>query len=102
MVIFWGFAKIVKKMDKNLLEKIKEEFNSLRQPECYAEIKEIGENYLVVEFSGTKINSACCFDENFIDYQYYLKDFGNLEFLIDEIKREGNKFIVKYVKKEER
>ncbi len=89
-------------MDKNLLEKIKEEFNSLRKPECYAEIKEIGEDYLVLEFFGTKINSACCFDENFIDYQYYLKDFGNLEFLIDEIKREGDKFIVKYIKKEEK
>lgn len=99
MVIFLGFVGIAK-MNKDLLEKINEEFNSLRQPECYAEIKEIGDNYLVIEFSGTKINFACCFDENFIDYQYYLKDFGNLEFIISEIKREGDKFIVRYEKEE--
>ncbi len=102
MVIFLGFVKIVKMIDKNLLEKIKEEFNSLRQPECYAEIKEIGDDYLVVEFSGTKVNLACCFDENFVDFQYYLKDFSNLEFLIDEVKRESDKFIIKYIKKEEK
>ncbi|MCS7249587.1 MAG: hypothetical protein N2323_00785 [candidate division WOR-3 bacterium] len=87
-------------MDRNLLEKITEEFNSLRKPECYANIKEVKNDYLIIEFYGTKINFACCFDENFIDYQYYLKDFSGLEFSIKEIKREGDKFIVKYIKKE--
>lgn len=89
-------------IERDLLEKIKEEFNSLRKPECYANIREIGDDYLIVEFYGTKVNFACCFDENFVDFQYYLKDFSNKEFLIKEIKREDNKFIVKYIKKEER
>jgi peroxiredoxin (alkyl hydroperoxide reductase subunit C) len=86
----------------DLIKKATKEFNDLRYPECWAIIKEIGKDYLIVEFLGTKINFACCFDENFYDYQYYLKDFANWESLIKEIKKESNKFIVKYqlIKKE--
>jgi hypothetical protein len=80
----------------DLIKKATKEFNDLRYPECWAIIKEIGKDYLIVEFLGTKINFACCFDENFYDYQYYLKDFANWESLIKEIKKESNKFIVEY------
>ncbi|MCM8798678.1 MAG: hypothetical protein NC821_04360 [Candidatus Omnitrophica bacterium] len=84
-------------MEGNILRKVTRKFNQYRYPECKAKVVSHKERRLKVEFSGTKASFACCFDENFVDYKYYLKDLANLDFEIERIERKTPEtFIVNY------
>ncbi len=90
-------------MGKGELKKVEKEFNFYRDPECHAEIIDAGEDEIKVEFSGTVASYACCFDENFIDFQFYVLDFVGEEIEVKEIKREkSDKFIVTYSRKRQK
>lgn len=84
-------------VDAKQLRRITLEFNKYRAPECKARVLLNKDNTLTVEFTGTKASHACCFDENFIDYQYYLKDLAKKSFEINKIKRKApERFMVIY------
>lgn len=86
-------------MDPNLLRKVTRRFNRYRAPECRARVLRNEKDSLKVEFRGTKATSGCYFDENFVDYNYYLKDLADEGFLLAEIRRpEEGRFIVVYKK----
>ncbi len=85
------------------LQKVVSEFNLYRDPECHADIIKATQDFLEVEFTGTVADYACCFDENFIDFKFYVLDLSNEELEIDEIKRKKrDKFVVKYSRKNRR
>ncbi|KPJ51057.1 hypothetical protein AMJ40_01165 [candidate division TA06 bacterium DG_26] len=77
-------------MDPGTLRRVTREFNRYRAPECRARTVRNGEDRLVVEFSGTAAHFACCFDEHFVDYGYYLKDVAESDFEIEKIERMKN------------
>ncbi|MEO0091640.1 MAG: hypothetical protein ABIK61_02890 [candidate division WOR-3 bacterium] len=84
-------------MDTHLLRKVSTEFNRYRFPECKAKTLLNKRDILKVKFSGTKANFACCFDENFQDFKYYLNDIANCSFIITNIvKTKNNNFVVTY------
>ena len=84
-------------MESNILRKVTREFNKYRYPEARARVLLNKNDYLVVEFTGTKASFACCFDENFIDYKYYLKDIAHKDFNIIKILRKAeDRFLVLY------
>ncbi|MCX7785281.1 MAG: hypothetical protein N2201_03495 [candidate division WOR-3 bacterium] len=84
-------------MNSNLLRKVTAEFNRYRYPECKAQTLFNKGNILKIRFSGTKSNSACCFDENFQDFIYYLKDIANYQVkIIGVVRTKNNNFIVTY------
>jgi hypothetical protein len=79
------------------LKRVTKEFNRYRFPECKAQTLENNSKFLKIRFVGTKANFACCFDENFYDFQYYLKDVANLDAKIQDVIRDGASFIVYYM-----
>jgi len=84
-------------LESKLLRKVTREFNKYRYPEARAKILVNKEGYLVVEFTGTKASFACCFDENFIDYKYYLKDIADKDFkIVNILRKTEDKFWVVY------
>jgi len=86
-------------MDRKLLRKVTREFNKYRAPECRARTLRNKDDSLTVEFNGTQAASACCFDENFVDYNYYLEDLSGEEFIISGVEEpEEGRFIVVYRK----
>ncbi len=79
------------------LRKVTKEFNYYRSPECRAQILFKREDIIKIKFSGTKAGYACCFDENFQDFRYYLRDIAKVEATIEKIKRtKNNNFIISY------
>ncbi|MCM8819955.1 MAG: hypothetical protein NC925_04075 [Candidatus Omnitrophica bacterium] len=84
-------------MESKVLKIVTRKFNFYRAPECKAKVISQNNGIVKVEFSGTKASFACCFDENFIDYQYYLKDYGGKDFSIRKIERKNpERFIIFY------
>ncbi|MCM8778894.1 MAG: hypothetical protein NC898_02040 [Candidatus Omnitrophica bacterium] len=84
-------------MEQRLLSRVTRKFNSRRAPECKAKVVFQRDGVLCIEFSGTKASFACCFDENFVDYQYYLKDITGKDFSLQKIERKrAEKFRVFY------
>lgn len=82
-------------MNPKILRRIIRKFNKIRNPECKAKTIKNSDEELVVEFSGTVASYSCCFDEHFNDLSYMFED-NNIKLFIDEIKRNDEKFIVKY------
>ena len=79
------------------LDKVLKEFNNYRYPECEAKLLHFSQDKIIVEFSGTKASFACCFDENFVDFKYYLEDFLKEKFEISKVERTDiDKFLVEY------
>jgi len=72
-------------MNQRVLRSVTREFNKYRSPECKAKVLFNGNEILGVVFSGTKLYLSCYFDENFIDYRYYLKDISGKDFAIINI-----------------
>lgn len=73
------------------------EFNRMHAPECLAKVRRKKGNFLEVEFSGTKAGFACCFDENFIDFAYYVKDMMGWDLKIKKLERlPHDRFLVEY------
>jgi hypothetical protein len=90
-------------LESKLLRKVTKEFNKYRYPEAKAKILVNRDDILVVEFTGTKASFACCFDENFIDYQYYLKDIAGKDFkIVNILRKTEDKFWVFYKDERER
>ena len=86
-------------METKKLRKVVREFNKYRNPECKARTVRNKDDELVVEFSGSVASYACCFDENFIDFKFYIEDIADEKMEIKEIKRvKSDKFVVKYAK----
>ena len=86
-------------METKKLRKVVREFNKYRNPECKARTVRNKDDELVVEFSGSVASYACCFDENFIDFKFYIEDIADEKMEIKEIKRvRSDKFVVKYAK----
>lgn len=86
-------------METKKLRKVVREFNKYRNPECKARTVRNKDDELVVEFSGSVASYACCFDENFIDFKFYIEDIADENMEIKEIKRvKSDKFVVKYAK----
>ena len=86
-------------METKKLRKVVREFNKYRNPECKARTVRNKDYELVVEFSGSVASYACCFDENFIDFKFYIEDIADEKMEIKEIKRvKSDKFVVKYAK----
>jgi len=84
-------------LGSKLLRKVTQEFNKYRYPQAKVKILVNRDDILVVEFTGTKASFACCFDENFIDYKYYLKDIAGKDFKIVNILRKAeDKFWMVY------
>ncbi len=84
-------------MDSSTLRKVTAIFNRYRAPECRARVVQNKPPFLVVEFSGTRAALSCCFDEHFVDYRYYLKDFSGIEFQIDQVDMtKRGRFVVTY------
>lgn len=84
-------------MKSQELRKVTKEFNYYRSPECRAQTLFNEEDVIKIKFSGTKAGFACCFDENFQDFRYYLKDIAKVEATIEKIKRtKNNNFIISY------
>ncbi len=73
-------------MEPKKLRKVTREFNRYRAPECRVKTVKNTEKELVVRFEGTGASFYCCYDENFIDYLYYLKDHAGKSFKIQEVK----------------
>ncbi len=85
------------------LRKITRRFNRYRSPECRAEVVRNEDREVEVKFTGSTASFACCFDENFVDYCYLIRDLAGEDFVIKEIKRRGpEEFRVVYIKKEDR
>jgi len=88
-------------MEAKKIKKVTREFNKYRAPESKARVVLNKDSTLKVEFTGTKASYVCCFDENFIDYSYYLKDLANKDFQIMQIKRKApERFLVTYKQNE--
>ncbi len=88
-------------MEGFILRKVSREFNKWRSPECKVKVLKNRGNNLTVEFTGTRAGFACCFDENFVDYVYYLEDIGKKKFEVSQIKRKDKeRFVVNYKLKE--
>lgn len=90
------------KIPPEKLRKVTRSFNRFRFPEVKAKVMENREGLLKVKFTGVSAPFSCCFDENFIDYAYYVKDETSCELELISIKRKRlNEFIVIYkVKKQ--
>ncbi|RKZ00456.1 MAG: hypothetical protein DRQ10_04145 [Candidatus Hydrothermota bacterium] len=89
----------VETVETKKLRKVVREFNKYRNPECKARTVRNKDDELVVEFSGSVASYACCFDENFIDFKFYIEDIADENMEIKEIKRvKSDKFVVKYAK----
>lgn len=87
-------------MDLRLLKRLTDEFNFYRSPECVARVLSNKAKELVIEFRGTKADFACCFDENFVDYKYYLKDFGESNWELASVQQNGRaRYVVTYKKR---
>lgn len=79
------------------LDKVLKEFNDFRYPECEAKLVYFDQDKIIIEFSGTKAHFACCFDENFVDFKYYLADILEKKFEISKVERTDiDKFLVEY------
>ncbi len=90
-------------MKPEKLRKITRRFNRYRSPECRAKVARNAGAELEVSFTGSTASFACCFDENFVDYCYLIRDIAGEEFAIKEIRRRGSEeFRVIYIKKEDR
>ncbi len=86
--------------DIDLLNKVIYEFNLYGYPECEAKLLFVNDNKIAVDFSGTKAHFACCFDENFVDFKYYLNDFLKYKFEISKVEQvDINRFLVEYTLK---
>ncbi len=84
-------------MNPKTLKSITRKFNLYRAPECRARTVKNSQNELIVKFEGTGADFYCCYDENFIDYLYYLKDNTGENFRISDVKEANvGVFIVKY------
>ncbi len=84
-------------MNPETLKSITRKFNHYRAPECRVRTVKNSENELIVKFEGTGANFYCCYDENFIDYLYYLKDYSGKNFRISCVEEVNpGIFIVKY------
>jgi hypothetical protein len=90
----------INRVDASILRKVTTRFNRYRAPECRARVLLNEDPLLVVEFTGTRAATSCCFDEHFVDYTYYLKDISGIEFQIDEVDlTERGRFVVTYGRK---
>ena len=86
-------------MDPKKLRKASREFNRYRAPECKVKTIKNTKDRLVVKFEGTGASFYCCYDENFIDYLYYLKDHTGESMKIKDVRQPTpNSFIVIYEK----
>ncbi|MGB9823759.1 MAG: hypothetical protein ACPLN0_03285 [Candidatus Hydrothermia bacterium] len=85
------------KIPTKTLQKATRQFNKFRFPEVKANVLKNQNGFLKVKFTGAVAPFACCFDENFIDYTYYIKDLSPFDLEIKTIKRKKiNVFIVTY------
>jgi hypothetical protein len=85
------------KIPSKILQKATRQFNKFRFPEVNANVLKNQNGFLKVKFTGAVAPFACCFDENFIDYIYYIREFSLFDLEIETIKRKKiNEFVVTY------
>ncbi len=90
-------------MKPEILRKTTREFNRYRAPECRVKTVKNTENELIVRFEGTGANFFCCYDENFVDFLYYLKDHGGKSFKIHDVReKKPGVFLVVYTPTDEK
>ncbi len=89
-------------MKSEILRKATREFNRYRAPECRVKTVKNSDDELVVKFEGTGANFYCCYDENFVDFLYYLKDHSGRAYRIQDVKEtRPGVFVVVYRPDEE-
>ncbi|MGB9861546.1 MAG: hypothetical protein ACPLRP_04390 [Candidatus Bipolaricaulaceae bacterium] len=72
---------------RKLVERAKEKFNELRDPEAKAEILEVAPGYVKVRISGTGCH-ACGYDEHAVDFALILGDILGAEVRVANLEWE--------------